>query len=188
MPELLKTGKYIYELESLVGNLKTDAYFVVSQDDLARKVSLRELKLALNGDDDDPSNENYYSSEKIDQLISQIYQRILNIEQDFLGLSKKFEELQSIVQNGYNELNEKIDKVNIDINNRIDEEVNNLNDRITQIYDELTERIDNLYSYGTEIPEELEEGKLYFQYFIDEDPYDDTEETTNQTESGHIGG
>lgn len=187
MPDMIKTGKYIYELDSLVGKLSKDAYFVVSQDDLTRKITFDELKTAFNGDNDESGPNNYYSSEMIDQMFDQVYEKLLNMEQDFLNLSKKFEEVQTYVQNAYNELSDKIDNLDETINNkidvaidtineridseidtineRIDNEVKTLGDRITSIYDELNEKIDNLYDYGQNAPTTLATGKLYFQYF-----------------------
>lgn len=234
MPDLIKTGKYIYELDSLVGNLKDASYFAVSQDDLTRKLSFHEFKVSLNGDDNEPAADNYYSSLMISQLNDEIYNRLQSLEQEFLNLSKQFEEVQMFVQTTYNdlvdrynklleqlegtagdltggieslrkELNQKIEELRqqhntdisevnenisnqaITINNRIDQEVTTINSRIdqevsdinntitsevstldqriTDIYNELTYRIDNLYNYGTELPVQLDTGKLYFQYF-----------------------
>lgn len=234
MPDLIKTGKYIYELDSLIGNLKDESYFAVSQDDLTRKLSFHEFKVSLNGDDNEPAADNYYSSLMISQLNDEIYSRLQSLEQEFLNLSKQFEEVKMFVQTTYNDLvdrynklleqiegttgdltggiaslreefNQKIEELrqqhNTDIsavnqtinnqattiNNRIDQEVTNINDRIDQevsninntitsevstldqrisdIYNELTYRIDNLYNYGTELPVQLDTGKLYFQYF-----------------------
>lgn len=234
MPDLIKTGKYIYELDSLVGNLKDASYFAVSQDDLTRKLSFHEFKVSLNGDDNEPAADNYYSSLMISQLNDEIYNRLQSLEQEFLNLSKQFEEVQMFVQTTYNdlvdrynklleqlegtagdltggieslrqEINQKLEELrqqhNTDIstvnetintqvtniNNRIDQEVEEINNRtdqkieevndritsevgtldqrITDIYNELTYRIDNLYNYGTELPVQLDTGKLYFQYF-----------------------
>lgn len=234
MPDLIKTGKYIYELDSLIGNLKDESYFAVSQDDLTRKLSFHEFKVSLNGDDNEPAADNYYSSLMISQLNDEIYSRLQSLEQEFLNLSKQFEEVKMFVQTTYNdlvdrynklleqlegttgdltggmealrkELNQKIEELReqhntdisevneninnqaITINNRIDQEVTTINSRIdqevsdinntitsevstldqriTDIYNELTYRIDNLYNYGTELPVQLDTGKLYFQYF-----------------------
>lgn len=223
MPDLIKTGKYIYELDSLIGNLKDESYFAVSQDDLTRKLSFHEFKVSLNGDDNEPAADNYYSSLMISQLNDEIYSRLQSLEQEFLNLSKQFEEVKMFVQTTYNdlvdrynklleqlegttgdltsgieslrkELNQKIEELReqhntdisevneninnqaITINNRIDQEVSDINNtitsevstldqRITDIYNELTYRIDNLYNYGTELPVQLDTGKLYFQYF-----------------------
>lgn len=223
MPDLIKTGKYIYELDSLIGNLKDESYFAVSQDDLTRKLSFHEFKVSLNGDDNEPAADNYYSSLMISQLNDEIYSRLQSLEQEFLNLSKQFEEVKMFVQTTYNDLvdrynklleqlegttgdltggieslrkefnqkieelrqqhntdisevnenintqvtniNNKIDQEVSTINNRIDSEVGTLDQRITDIYNELTYRIDNLYNYGTELPVQLDTGKLYFQYF-----------------------
>lgn len=223
MPDLIKTGKYIYELDSLIGNLKDESYFAVSQDDLTRKLSFHEFKVSLNGDDNEPAADNYYSSLMISQLNDEIYSRLQSLEQEFLNLSKQFEEVKMFVQTTYNDLvdrynklleqlegttgdltggieslrkefnqkieelrqqhntdisevnenintqvtniNNKIDQEVGTINNRIDSEVGTLDQRITDIYNELTYRIDNLYNYGTELPVQLDTGKLYFQYF-----------------------
>ena len=278
MPDLIKTGKYIYELDSLVGNLKDVSYFAVSQDDLTRKLSFHEFKVSLNGDDNEPAADNYYSSLMISQLNDEIYNRLQSLEQEFLNLSKQFEEVRMFVQTTYNDLvdrynklleqlegtagdltggmeslrqeinqkleelrqqhntdistvnetintqvtninnridqkveeinnrtdqkieevNNKIDREVEEINNKIDQEVEEINNRtdqkieevndridqkieevndritsevgtldqrITDIYNELTYRIDNLYNYGTELPVQLDTGKLYFQYF-----------------------
>ena len=142
MPDLIKTGKYIYELDSLVGALSKEAYFVVSQDDLTRKITFDDLKTAFNGDNEESGPNNYYSSEMIDRMFEEVYQRLLNMEQDFLELSKKFEEVQTYVQNAYNELSDRLTNLDEEINNRIDQEVKTINTRIDTEVSNINDRID----------------------------------------------
>lgn len=169
-----RTGLYIYELEELLGNIKVDAWFALSQDNMTRKVSGRTIRRFMNGDNDEPSDELYYSSSKVELLlkgtgdiINEIISDIDNINQRLDDLSNSinsnFKTLNDRITNEVNKLNIRIDNEVAKLNNRIDNEVAELNRKINQLREELHGWI----LYGTEVPtaSSLPAGRLYIQYF-----------------------
>lgn len=101
-----RSEKRIYELQTLSGSLKSDSYFAVSQDNLTRKVTLKQLQTAFS------ENGDYYTSKQIDQLIEQIYDRIKDFDQDILNLTKITEALKDRIEEVRNELLDQIKNIN----------------------------------------------------------------------------
>ena len=137
---LIRDEKRIHELEGLT-RLRDDAYFVVSQDNLTRKVTLLSLRLAFIAEEAHESK--FYTSEMIDKKIAILNKKILD-------LSNLLHDQSSILSDIKNDII--INKQDI-----ID---------IRKAIEDIHKRIDTLYSWGTAIPTTLETGKLYFQYFI----------------------
>lgn len=71
-----RTGKYIHELDHVSGGLKDDAFFAISQDNLTRRAFMRDIRGFINGDNESPSADFYYSSLKVDSLIQEINNKI----------------------------------------------------------------------------------------------------------------
>lgn len=70
-------GKKIYELDSLNMSLSDDAWFVIAQNNLTRKINLNTLRQSFSSDSsEDKNNVRYYSTEKIDEMIKLIYDKI----------------------------------------------------------------------------------------------------------------
>ena len=116
----VKTGKRIYQLESLIGLLKDEALIPISQDNLTRKIPARALRRFLNGDNDEPSEESYFSSAKVTELMDGANDRFNEIEKNISDINTRIDDLTNTVNENYNTLD-----------NRITQEVNTLNDRIT---------------------------------------------------------
>ena len=89
----ITTGKYIYELVDLGTTLKEDAVFPVAQDSLTRKVEARVFRKFINGDNDEPSDELYYSSQKIDELLGNQSDIIDNINEEINNINNRIDNL-----------------------------------------------------------------------------------------------
>ena len=136
---LIRDEKRIHELDDLT-RLRDDAYFVVSQDNLTRKVTLLSLRLAFIAEEAHESK--FYTSEMIDQKIDAINKSILKLTNMINKYPSSFEDIY-----------QQIDDIKQDITD------------IRSMIDEINKRIDNLYGWGETIPTTLETGKLYFQFF-----------------------
>lgn len=147
----ITTGKYIYELVELDQNLKDDAVFPIAQDDLTRKVEARVLRKFINGDNDQPSEEFYYSSSKIESLLGNRDETIENILGDINNINTRIDDLANTVNENYNTLDQRITKEVNTLNNRIDQEVENLNNRIDEVYQELVEADNDLRERCTQL-------------------------------------
>ena len=162
-------GKHIYELEELK-LLKNTAYLAISQDNLTRKVSLDDLKLAFNGDSDEVSKNTYYSTEYMSRYFD-------NVDDRFREVSNEISKTNTRIDN----LTEYVNQQDADIRQTIEENYNHwdtvlystdtknlgdivdLKNRVTALEYKVRNIVD--ISYGTEIPSELETGAIYLQYF-----------------------
>lgn len=129
----VKTGKRIYQLESLVGILKDEALLPISQDNLTRKIQARVLRRFLNGDNDEPSEESYFSSAKVTDLMNDASDRFNSMEDEITAINNRIDNLTNTVNENYHTLD-----------NRITNEVNNLKSMISNSYDELVAADDAL--------------------------------------------
>lgn len=138
-----RTGKKIYELDDLATGikLKDEAWFAVSQDELTYRVQMHALRSFINGDDKDPSVENYYSSQKIFELFEIARIRFEAIEQSIVVTNIRIDNLTNTVQNNYATLDNRITEEVRILNNRITNEVNILNNRITNEVNILNQKI-----------------------------------------------
>lgn len=151
-------GKHIYELDALK-LLKDDASIPISQDNLTRRVNIKDLRLAFNGDDDEPSEDTYYSSQYIQQKFSDVEKRfvdLLNLVQD---ANKNTSELKIYVDEQDMNLSENIKN----LKDYVDNQNLSLINRITA----LENKVKNIskITIGSNIPTSLAEGEIYFQYF-----------------------
>lgn len=116
-------GKRIYELENILAqSLKKDAFFVVCQDNLTRSITLKTLRESFKAISGNSSDDTYYTSTQIDNLLT-------NFNQQFNSFLEQFQQVKSVTEN----LNDKIQNVD-----------NTLNNRITEIYNQLTQADTNL--------------------------------------------
>lgn len=145
MSDNKKTGLYIYELEELTGELKNEAIFPVSQDNLTRRISARVLRRFFNGDEDEPSQESYYSSNKVNELFENVTNTFSDVGNDLTNINNRIDELTNTVVNNYR----------------------TLDDRITREIEQLNDKLENWILYGSSVPtsETLPAGRLYIQYF-----------------------
>lgn len=149
----ITTGKYIYELVDLGTTLKEDAVFPVAQDNLTRKVEARVFRKFINGDKDEPSDELYYSSQKIDELLGKQSDIIDNINEEINNINNRIDNLTDTVNENYEALNKRITEEVNKINDRIDQEVENINNRIDEVYEELVAADDDLRERCTQLEE-----------------------------------
>lgn len=200
MPSIaIDNGKRIEELLE-VTKISDDSYFLVSESDLTRKITLTYLRNAFNGDTaTEGLNNLYYSVEKINELLGHVWDdidkintkldnfedRINNIYNDLGGdlsdfknyVAQIYAELKLADQN----LNTKIDNVNESLTN----EINRVENDFLEFKEETEGNISSLdtrlkvvenklanitrIEVGTEVPDTLESGVIYLQYFIPED-------------------
>lgn len=99
-------GKLLYELQGLYAPLKNDAVFLVSQDNLTRKISFNAIKRAISNSDKDVS---YYNSEQIDKLFDNVYDKIKDIEFNMQSIENDIDKLNDRIEEVRSELIKKID-------------------------------------------------------------------------------
>ena len=155
----IENGKRIEELLE-VSQIHADSYFLVSETDLTRKITLQNLRNAFNGDTATENLNNvYYSVEKINELLDHIYDEIDKINtkidnmQDqidniYNDLGADLSEFKKYVEQIYEELkladqnlNTKIDNVKIELNQKIEDTKRQLQTEINNVREELTNKI-----------------------------------------------
>lgn len=158
----IENGKRIEELLE-VSQIHADSYFLVSETDLTRKITLQNLRNAFNGDTATENLNNvYYSVEKINELLDHIYDEIDKINtkidnmQDqidniYNDLGADLSEFKKYVEQIYEELkladqnlNTKIDNVKIELNQKIEDAKRQLLTEINNVREELTNKIEDV--------------------------------------------
>lgn len=158
----IENGKRIEELLE-VSQIHADSYFLVSETDLTRKITLQNLRNAFNGDTATENLNNvYYSVEKINELLDHIYDEIDKINtkidnmQDqidniYNDLGADLSEFKKYVEQIYEELkladqnlNTKIDNVKIELNQKIEDTKRQLQTEINNVREELTSKIEDV--------------------------------------------
>lgn len=158
----IENGKRIEELLE-VSQIHADSYFLVSETDLTRKITLQNLRNAFNGDTATENLNNvYYSVEKINELLDHIYDEIDKINtkidnmQDqidniYNDLGADLSEFKKYVEQIYEELkladqnlNAKIDNVKVELNQKIEDTKRQLQTEINNVREELTNKIEDV--------------------------------------------
>lgn len=158
----IENGKRIEELLE-VSQIHADSYFLVSETDLTRKITLQNLRNAFNGDTATENLNNvYYSVEKINELLDHIYDEIDKINtkidnmQDqidniYNDLGADLSEFKKYVEQIYEELkladqnlNTKIDNVKVELNQKIEDTKRQLQTEINNVREELTNKIEDV--------------------------------------------
>lgn len=183
MPSIsIENGKRIEELLE-VTRISDDSFFLVSETDLTRKITLKYLRNAFNGDiATDNLNNVYYSVEKVNELFGHVWDDIdkINTKMDSLedrinniynDLGADISDFKNYVDQIYAELkladqnlNTKIDNINQQLNNKIDQVEQELDQRLQVVENKLA-NIDGI-DIGTEVPQTLKHNRIYLQYFI----------------------
>lgn len=189
MPSIsIENGKRIEELLE-ISKASSDSFFLVSETDLTRKITLQNLRNLFCGDSSvDNLNNLFYSVEKTNELMSNIYNNIDEInakldnfdnkinniydeiggdlsefkkytEQIYSELKLADQNLQNSINTVNSNLTELINQVKVEIDNNID----TLGDRITIVENKL-QNINGI-RYGSNVPATLEDGVIYLQYF-----------------------
>jgi len=155
----IENGKRVEELLE-VSQIHADSYFLVSETDLTRKITLQNLRNAFNGDTATENLNNvYYSVEKINELLDHIYDdidkintkidnmqdRIDNIYNDIgadLSEFKKYvEQIYEELKLADKNLDNKIEHNRIELNQKIEEAKTQLHNTINNVKEELTNKI-----------------------------------------------
>lgn len=163
----IENGKRIEELLE-ISRVSSDSFFLVSETDLTRKITLQNLRNAFNGDSaTDNLNNLYYSVEKINELLGHIRDdidkinsrldnledRITNIYDDIgadLSEFKKYVEqiyaelklADQTLQNNINSAKTELTQLINQTKTELEQDINNLEQDIT----DLDEKIDNVNS------------------------------------------
>lgn len=192
MPSIsIENGKRIEELLE-VTRISDDSFFLVSETDLTRKITLKYLRNAFNGDiATDNLNNVYYSVEKVNELFGHVWDDIdkINTKMDSLedrinniynDLGADISDFKNYVDQIYAELkladqnlNTKIDNINQQLNNKIDQVEQELDQRLQVVENKLA-NIDGI-DIGTEVPQTLKHNRIYLQYFIPDTSEDEEE-------------
>ena len=180
----IENGKRIEELIQ-ISQIHRDAFFLVSDQSLTRKINLVDLRNAFCGDIATSDKNNlFYSIEKTDQLFNNVYeeisktnsrvdnldQRVNNIYNDIGG---DLSEFQEHVQEMYEELTladqnlqTQIDNLSNDFDDfktNTNNEINSLKQRMTAVENKL--KGITAIQVGTAVPSNLAAGTIYIQYF-----------------------
>lgn len=161
----IENGKRIEELLE-ISRVSSDSFFLVSETDLTRKITLQNLRNAFNGDSaTDNLNNLYYSVEKINELLGHIRDdidkinsrldnledRVTNIYDDIgadLSEFKKYVEqiyaelklADQTLQNNINSAKTELTQLINQTKTELEQDINNLEQDIT----DLDEKIDNV--------------------------------------------
>lgn len=182
MPSIsIENGKRIEELLE-VTRISDDSFFLVSETDLTRKITLTYLRNAFNGDTStDNLNNLYYSVEKVNELLGHVWDDIdkINTKMDSLedrinniynDLGADLSDFKNYVQQIYAELkladqnlNSKIDQVNNNLTQEINRVETELDARVTAVENKLA-NITGI-DIGMDIPQTLAHNRIYLQYF-----------------------
>lgn len=189
----IENGKRVEELLE-VNNISSDSFFLVSEKSLSRKITLVNLRSMFSGDDSTTDlNNKYYTVEylnkkfqSINEEINKLNQKIINIGDIYTSITNDFEVFKKYVNDQFTSVNSRIDNVeNIanTITNRFNEFINNTWNPYKQIIDGHSTKIQNLegriktledllsdyhqyyISYGPDVPQALDDGHIYLQYF-----------------------
>lgn len=160
MPSIsIENGKRIEELLE-VTHISDDSYFLVSETDLTRKITLTYLRNAFNGDTaTDRLNNLFYSVEKVNELLDHVWD-------DISKINTKIDGLEDRINNIYNDFGSDLSDFKNYVN-QIYAELKladqNLDARIKVVENKLA-NIAGI-DIGMDIPDTLAHKRIYFQYF-----------------------
>lgn len=182
-----RTGKYIHELDHVSGGLKDDAFFAISQDNLTRRAFMRDIRGFINGDNESPSADFYYSSLKVDSLIQEINNKIstsnsnindlltdLNAIREYIDtrdtlIQTDLNLFKELTTQNLNDMREYIDELDNKIGG-IEEIINGNSETgaigILERLTNLENKLAGMIKFGTAVPTvaDIEENGIYVQY------------------------
>lgn len=168
-----RTGKYIYELDALTGPLKgNEAWIPISQDNLTRRVALDRFREFINGDNDLPSTDRYYSSQKITEIVERIDNSINTSKDDIINIIATLEDTQNNITTIYTDITQTIKQFQKQVNDYIvsnNAEITAIKQRLTNLETNLTNmtnKLNSLIKSGTAIPtaNDIADGGIYVQF------------------------
>lgn len=172
----IENGKRIEELLE-ISRVSSDSFFLVSETDLTRKITLQNLRNAFNGDSaTDNLNNLYYSVEKINELLGHIRDdidkinsrldnledRITNIYDDIgadLSEFKKYVEqiyaelklADQTLQNNINSAKTELTQLINQTKTELEQDITDLNEKIDNVNSTLGDRITTLNNRVSQI-------------------------------------
>lgn len=160
MPSIsIENGKRIEELLE-VTHISDDSYFLVSETDLTRKITLTYLRNAFNGDTaTDRLNNLFYSVEKVNELLDHVWDDISKINTKIDGLEDRINNIYNDFGSDLSDFKNYVDQIYAEL--KLADQ--NLDARIKVVEDKLAniEGID----IGMDIPDILAHNRIYLQYF-----------------------
>lgn len=176
----IENGKRIEELLE-ISRVSSDSFFLVSETDLTRKITLQNLRNAFNGDSaTDNLNNLYYSVEKINELLGHIRDdidkinsrldnledRITNIYDDIgadLSEFKKYVEqiyaelklADQTLQNNINSAKTELTQLINQTKTELEQDITDLNEKIDNVNSTLGDRITTLNNRVSQINTDL---------------------------------
>ena len=160
MPSIsIENGKRIEELLE-VTHISDDSYFLVSETDLTRKITLTYLRNAFNGDTaTDRLNNLFYSVEKVNELLDHVWDDISKINTKIDGLEDRINNIYNDFGSDLSDFKNYVDQIYAEL--KLADQ--NLDARIKVVEDKLAniEGID----IGIDIPDTLAHNRIYLQYF-----------------------
>lgn len=160
MPSIsIENGKRIEELLE-VTHISDDSYFLVSETDLTRKITLTYLRNAFNGDTaTDRLNNLFYSVEKVNELLDHVWDDISKINTKIDGLEDRINNIYNDFGSDLSDFKNYVDQIYAEL--KLADQ--NLDARIKVVEDKLAniEGID----IGMDIPDTLAHNRIYLQYF-----------------------
>lgn len=160
MPSIsIENGKRIEELLE-VTHISDDSYFLVSETDLTRKITLTYLRNAFNGDTaTDRLNNLFYSVEKVNELLDHVWDDISKINTKIDGLEDRINNIYNDFGSDLSDFKNYVEQIYAEL--KLADQ--NLDARIKVVEDKLAniEGID----IGMDIPDTLAHNRIYLQYF-----------------------
>lgn len=160
MPSIsIENGKRIEELLE-VTHISDDSYFLVSETDLTRKITLTYLRNAFNGDTaTDRLNNLFYSVEKVNELLDHVWDDISKINTKIDGLEDRINNIYNDFGSDLSDFKNYVEQIYAEL--KLADQ--NLDARIKVVEDKLAniEGID----IGMDIPDTLAHKRIYLQYF-----------------------
>ena len=160
MPSIsIENGKRIEELLE-VTHISDDSYFLVSETDLTRKITLTYLRNAFNGDTaTDRLNNLFYSVEKVNELLDHVWDDISKINTKIDGLEDRINNIYNDFGSDLSDFKNYVEQIYAEL--KLADQ--NLDARIKVVENKLAniEGID----IGMDIPDTLANNRIYLQYF-----------------------
>lgn len=109
--EKIEKGRKIEELLE-VDTLPSSSYFMVSTNDLARRINIQNLRKAFNGDSATSNLNNlYYSCEKINELLDGVDNEMIRMSDQFVNVNKRLDLIYETFGGDLTDLNNYIKRI-----------------------------------------------------------------------------
>lgn len=152
-------GKPIEQMEETMILDDDTSYFLVSLEELTRKVNLINLIKAMSGDEESENSEyKFYTTKYIKEKIGELYFYINNVDQKFDDYSNIIEQLKTKVdvtlkkfELNLEDIDPKLRSLSIELQKYVDEQCSNLSGSINTV----SIRIDEIYKILSDADEQI---------------------------------